>query len=192
MYKGVSMRQLIVRWLVTVTILWCVSPIAASAQRRQPHESSIAIGFEAGSFISDADALENALLLGALFEYYATPRVSFRGAFNWTAPGFEREPEDSVRQLQLRLDVSYNWEHGRWHPFVAAGVGDYIMQHRDNGRAIGDSNVKVGLNLGAGIEYFLDRDMTFKTEGRYHAVDAPRRWPDPSGWALTAGMKKYF
>lgn len=170
-----------------------MSPAASSAQeRRQPHTGSQAVGFEIGSFIPDNDAFQRDLLLNGLFEYYVRPRVSLRTEFGYTDPGQRREPTDSLRQVPLRLDVNYNWEGGSWHPFVGAGLGAYFLRQKDNGRPFGDTTTEPGVNLGAGIEYFMTRSVTFKGEGRYHWIGTPINGPEVSGWAVTAGFKKYY
>ena len=120
-----------------------------------------------------------------------TPRVSLRTAFSWTDPNFGGGSIQSLRQMPLRVDVNYNWEHGKWHPFVGTGVGAYFMQFKNNGESFGDSETKVGLNAGGGIEYFLHRAVTLKGEARYHSIANVRGGRDPSGLAITGGLKTY-
>src|SRR5262249_16528662 len=131
-------------------------------------------------------------IVNALLEYYVTPRVSLRTVFGLTDPGFRTESSDSLRQIPLRADVNYNWEQGKWHPFVGAGVGAYFLQLKDNGRAFGQSETKAGVNLGGGVEYFTSRTVALKGEARYHIIDRARTGQDPSGLVLTGGLKKYF
>jgi hypothetical protein len=168
------------------------SPGLVVAQEREPHAGSTAAGFDVGAFVPNDGEFDSSLLLSALYEYYLTPRLSLRTEFGWTDPGLERESTDSLRQFPLRLDVNYNWEGGKWHPFVGAGVGAYFLQFKDNGEPFGDSETKAGFNLGGGIEYFLTRDLTLKAEGRYHMINDTRTGHDPSGLAVTGGLKKYF
>ena len=182
------MRRLIIGSFV---LGLCVSaPATAMAQRRVPRTGSSAIGFEAGAFLPNADGLDNAPLIGGFYEYYVTPRVSLRGSVSWSEPSFAGST-DSLRQLPLGLDLNYNWEGGKWHPFIGVGGGAYFMQFTRNGESIGNSETKFGLNIGGGIEYFFNRKVAFKGEGRYHAVD-DFAGVDPSGVAFTAGLKTYF
>jgi opacity protein-like surface antigen len=164
----------------------------ATAQEREPHSGSMAAGFDIGAFVPKDGTFESSLVLNALYEYYLTPRVSLRTEFGWADPSFKREGSDSLRQLPLRLDVNYNWEGGKWHPFVGAGVGAYFLQTRDNGQSFGDSETNAGFNFGGGAEYFLTRNFSLKGEGRYHVIDDTRSGLDPSGFAITGGVKKYF
>ena len=171
----------------------CISlPAVAAAQERAPHAGSTAVGIDAGAFIPASDQLDNALVINALLEYYLTPRVSLRTDFGLTDPGFARESTDSLRQIPLRLDVNYNWEGGKWHPFVGAGVGAYFLQEKDNGQAFGESETKPGFNLGGGVEYFTGRTVALKGEARYHMIGNTRGGQDPSGFVLTGGLKKYW
>jgi hypothetical protein len=167
-------------------------PGVAAAQERAPHTGSTAVGVDVGTFIPRDTQLDPALIVNALVEYYLTPRVSLRTDFGLTDPGFSRESTDSLRQIPLRADVNYNWEGGKWHPFVGAGVGAYFIQFKDNGQALGDSETKAGFNLGGGVEYFTGRTVSLKGEARYHFIGKTRAGEDPSGMVLTGGLKKYF
>jgi opacity protein-like surface antigen len=166
-------------------------PGSAAAQERVPATGTVAAGIDVGAFIPNSDGLSNSLLLNFLYEYYVTPRVSVRADFGWANPSFEAGGLDSLRQLPLRFNVNYNWEGGRWHPFVGTGVGLYFMQFRVDDESIGDTETKFGLNTGGGIEYFVNRSVAVKGEGRYHAI-ANARGVEPSGITLTAGLKTYF
>jgi hypothetical protein len=169
-----------------------MAPGVAAAQERAPHAGSTAVGADVGAFIPRDGQLDTALIVNALIEYYVTPRVSVRTDFGFTDPGFSRESTDSLRQIPLRFDVNYNWERGKWHPFVGAGAGAYFLQSKDNGQAIGDSETKAGFNLGGGIEYFTGRTVSLKGEARYHAIGKTRTGQDPSGFVFTGGLKKYW
>jgi opacity protein-like surface antigen len=169
-----------------------ICPEVATAQERAPHAGSTAVGIDAGAFMPSENQLDNALVVNALLEYYLTPRVSLRTDFGLTDPGFARESTDSLRQIPLRLDINYNWEGGKWHPFVGAGVGAYFLTFKDNGRTFGDSETKPGFNVGGGIEYFTARTVSLKGEMRYHAIADTRTGMDPSGLVFTGGLKKYW
>ncbi|HKE86890.1 MAG TPA: outer membrane beta-barrel protein [Vicinamibacterales bacterium] len=191
------MRRLIVSTLMLTLLL--ALPEIASAQRRAPAPSrervpaagTVAAGIDVGVLLPTNDGLSNSALINVLYEYYMHPRVSVRTEFGWSNPAFGGGAIDSLRQMPLRFDVNYNWEGGRVHPFVGTGVGIYFLQFRTGGTSVGDTEQRLGLNTGGGFEYFLNRSVTFKTEGRYHAV-ANARGQDPSGVALTVGLKTYF
>ena len=172
--------------------LFVASPRLVTAQEREPHSGSMAAGFDVGAFVPKDSAFDSSLVLNALYEYYVTPRVSLRTEFGWVDPSLKREGSDSLRQLPLRLDVNYNWEGGKWHPFVGAGVGAYFLQTKDNGESFGDSETNAGFNLGGGVEYFLTHNFAVKGEGRYHVINETWTGLDPSGFAVTGGVKKYF
>jgi opacity protein-like surface antigen len=108
-----------------------------------------------------------------------------------TNPVFARDPDASLRQIPLRVDANYNWERGKWHPFVGAGFGAYFVQVRNNGEAFGESETAPGFNLGGGIEYFTGRTVSIKGEARYHVIGDVQGL-SPSGMVFTGGLKKYF
>ena len=177
---------------VLMLVSCIIRPGVVAAQERAPHTGSTAVGIDVGAFIPAENQLDNALIVSALLEYYVTPRVSLRTDFGLTDPGFARESTDSLRQIPLRLDVNYNWEGGKWHPFVGAGAGAYFLQFKDNGEALGQSETKPGFNLGGGIEYFTGRTVSLKGEARYHVIGHTRVGQDPSGLVFTGGIKKYW
>src|SRR5438094_6900714 len=89
-----------------------------TAQERTPAAGSAAIGIDVGAFVPPAAEMNNSLLLNVLYEYYVTPRVSLRTDVGWASPSFNSGGISSLRTIPLRLDLNYNWEGGRWHPFV--------------------------------------------------------------------------
>jgi len=185
------MRRIIIGSLVLA--LCAAAPLTAHAQARVPHTESGAVGLDVGAFAPSGngiDKLDSAPIISGLYEYYVTPRVSLRGSLGWTEPSLDGSTIDSVRTIPLKLDLNYNWEGGRWHPFVGTGVGAYWMDYRRQGASL-NSATKLGANLGGGIEYFFNRALTFKGEARYNAVQDFGRI-DPSGLTLTAGLKRYF
>jgi opacity protein-like surface antigen len=181
------------RVLGVLVIGACVlSPTVVSAQERAPHTGATAVGVDVGAFMPRDGQLDPALIVNALIEYYVTPRVSVRTDFGLTDPGFSRESTDSLRQIPLRFDVNYNWEGGKWHPFVGAGAGAYFLQFKDNGESFGQSETKAGFNFGGGVEYFTGRTVSLKGEARYHVIGKTRAGDDPSGLVFTGGLKKYW
>jgi opacity protein-like surface antigen len=181
------------RFLGVLILASCIAwPGASTAQERAPHAGSTAVGVDVGAFVPKESQLDNAPIVSVLLEYYLTPRVSLRTDFGFTDPGFASESTDSLRQIPLRLDVNYNWERGRWHPFVGAGAGAYFLRFKDNGQPIGETETKAGFNLGGGIEYFTGRTVALKGEARYHVIDNMRSGHDPSGWVFAGGLKKYW
>jgi len=183
----------IMRFIGTVCVAFTLVGLVTSpsvAQRRVPDTGMVAVGGEAGVFIPD-DEFEAAPMIGGLFEYYATPRLGLRGSVTFVDPDFDRGTDDSLRQVRLGFDVIYNWERGKWHPFAGGGLGAHLLQVKENGRSLGDDQTELGVTALGGVEYFFNRRTTFKIEGRFHFVDdiGPS---DPSGFAATFGIKRYF
>jgi opacity protein-like surface antigen len=175
--------------MLSASLVWGA---VASAQERAPHKGSTAVGVDAGVFVPAETQLDSSFVVNALVEYYVTPRVSLRTDFGLTNPGFSNQSTNTLRQVPLRANVNYNWEGGKWHPFVGAGIGAYFLQFKDNGHAIGGSETKPGFNIGGGAEYFTSRTVSLKGEARSHVIGNSRTGVDPSGLVLTGGLKKYF
>jgi hypothetical protein len=175
------------------TLVWLLAASGSSfAQARVPDTQMMAVGVDAG-VLFPGDALETTPVVNGLWEYYFSPRTGVRTTLGWANPSFEgREDEDTQRQIKLTLDLLYNWEGGKVHPFVTAGGGVWFLQQKDNGENFGDSENKPGLTFGAGLDVFVTRTATVKFEGRYDWVAVDDGRPDPSGISLTVGVKKFF
>ena len=94
-------------------------------------------------------------------------------------------------QVPLTFDANYNWERGKWHPFVGAGLRVHFLQFRSDLPSTDNTETKLGFNTGGSIEYFLNRTLALKGEGRYHAIE-DARGEQTSGTAITVGLKTYF
>ena len=82
--------------------------------------------------------------------------------------------------MPLKVDVNYNWEGGRWHPFVGTGVGLYFMQFRFNDEAIGGTETRFGLNTGGGID--SSSIEAWRSKGKDAITPSPTR----AAWILPA------
>ena len=152
----------------------------------------MALGADIG-VLFPGDPLETTPVVNGLWEYYFTPRAGIRTTLGWANPSLEgREDNDTQRQIELALDLLYNWEYGKVHPFVTGGGGVWFLQEKDNGDDFGEGQSEPGLTFGAGIDYFVTRTATVKFEGRYDWVAVDDGRPDPSGISLTVGVKKFF
>jgi hypothetical protein len=180
----------LVRNVYVLLTLMTIAASPAFAQRRVPDTGMMAAGGEVGFFVPD-DEFETSPIFGGLFEYYVTPRLGLRGSVLFMDPEFDRGTDDSLRHARLGFDVIYNWELGKWHPFAGGGLGVHVLQLKENGHSLGDSDNELGFTGLGGVEYFFNRRTTFKIEGRLMFVDdfGPS---DPSGFAATFGIKRYF
>lgn len=174
--------------MISVFVVLTLLPALASAQ---PQGGQFAAGADVGLFFPADDQFDSALFWGGFLEGYATPRVGIRGSLFVTSPEYERGTDEHERQIRLGADVIYNWEGGRVHPFVGAGLAAHFLQFTDNGEDVGDSDSRLGFDVLGGLEYFLNRAWTVKGEGRYQWVD-DRRGVNPDGLVLTIGLKRYF
>jgi hypothetical protein len=166
-------------------------PSAASAQGRMPHKDAGAVGGEVGVFLPREPGMTTGPALEGFYEYYLTARDSVRVGAGWANPRQEGNSEAKMRQIRIAVDLLHNWEGGAIHPFVGAGIGTYFLQPRSNGTNLGDSATKLGGTILGGVEFFTSNTFSVKGEARYHVVAKSGPY-DPSGLALTIGVKSYF
>ena len=166
-------------------------PLSAFAQERVPYAGSAAAGFDVGVFVPGSNELSNSVVLNGTYEFYVTPRISVRAGLGWTDPAFSVGAVNSLMQVPLTIDGVYNWEGGKWHPFVGAGMGIHFLRFTSDQPSTDNTDTTLGFNIGGGVEYFLNRTLAVKGEGRYHAIE-DARGEEPSGTALTIGFKRYF
>jgi outer membrane protein with beta-barrel domain len=175
--------------LICMVALLAGNVLPASAQT--PDRGMFAAGADIGAFFPD-DVFENAFAVNVFGEYYVTPRWSGRVMLAVTKPGVEAFTEDHFRQIKLLFNGVYNWELGVWHPFATVGAGAYFVRLLREDRPDPEGETRGGLNLGGGIEYFLNSLTTVKGELRWDVVSHPPGLPDATGVSLTVGLKRYF
>jgi len=166
-------------------------PAAVSAQGRMPHKDAGAVGGEVGVFLPREEGMTTGPAIEGFYEYYLTARESLRVGAGWANPKQEANSDARMRQIRIAVDLLHNWEGGAIHPFVGAGLGTYFLQPRLNGTNLGDSATKLGGTILGGVEYFTSNTFSVKGEARYHIVTKSGLY-DPSGLALTIGVKSYF
>jgi hypothetical protein len=167
----------------------------APAPQRTPAEGMWAVGGSVGVAAPTDASLSNGFDLAGNVEGYLTSRVSVRGQLSgawWDVVG--RGFSGTISPFVFDGNLVYNWEGGKWHPYVTGGVGAYRYgSHIDGGTDGGDT--KFGGDFGGGVEYFFTRRSTITGEGLYHAVGAfnsPAATFDGSFWTFRAGLKHYF
>ena len=180
--------------LPIIAVVLCLLPVAAEAQGRTPRTDSAAVGVDIGWFRPVEDVLKPSLSLDGFYEYYLSPRTSIRLGLGWMAPEYEDEDDESLRYVRVGGDVIYNWEGGTVHPFVGAGLGLYVMQPRENGDDVADSESKLGAVVLGGFEYFTSNTVALKAEASYHFISNVENFgpANPNGLKLSIGLKKYF
>ena len=180
--------------LPIIAVALTLLPVTAEAQGRTPRTDSAAVGVDVGLFRPNQDVLESGVSLDGFYEYYLAPRTSVRFGAGWTAPEYARESDESLRYVRVGGDLIYNWEGGPVHPFVGAGLGVYIMQPRENGNDVAESESKLGGVLLGGVEFFTSNTVAVKGEVSYHLIsDVENFGPsNPNGLKFAVGLKKYF
>ena len=179
--------------LVTMAFVWSMAqPATAWAQgRRTPYAGMNAAGATAGLFVPHQEGMSTGPAIEGFFEHYMSARDSARLDVGWASP--HRSDDSSVKTRQTRIggDILHNWEGGAVHPYLGAGLGVYFLQTRINGNNVGDRATKFGGVLIGGVEFFTTRTFAVKGEAAYHIVTKSGDY-DPSGLALSIGVKAYF
>ena len=190
------MRASFVPVIVALGLSLSVDVSRAAAQRRAPAKDMWAVGGSIGASVPTDPSLDNGLDVSGNIERYLTSRVSVRGQVGsawWDIVG--RHFTGTINPVFLDGNLVYNWEGGKWHPYVTGGVGLYHYRSRET-LAPNGSDTTVGGDVGGGIEYFFTRRSTITGEGLYHGVGAfntPLATFDKgSFWTFTAGLKHYF
>jgi hypothetical protein len=173
-----------------IAVVLCL-PSTAMAQRRMPHTDANAVGAELGVFMPQQDGMGSGPEIVGFFEHYLTARDSLRLNLGWADPKAENAINRSTREVRFGGELVHNWEGGAIHPFVGAGLGAYFLQSRVAGTDVGDGATKPGGTILGGAEFFTSKTFSVKGELRYNIVS---KWNgyDPSGLALTIGLKSYF
>ena len=132
------------------------------------------------------DGLEPAIT--GTFEYYTTPRMSFRGLLGFTSFTADLPGDPNVDSTFMNANFVYNWEMGAIHPFATAGIGVYDQSGSQGLPPQFDETV-FGVNGGGGIDWFLGPRWGLKFEGSLHALTGE----DPNVFFLgTAGFMFWF
>jgi len=175
--------------LVVLLVAWVVP---ALAQEYEPHRGTVALGADFGFYVSD-EVFNVGFTPDAYVEVYPTSRLSLRLLGGWARPEYV-DGGRSLDHIRGTLSAVYNWEAGYWHPFVSAGIGLFSIQYVvGDGENVGARFRRSSLDAGAGVEYFWRPTIALKFEAQYHWMRALRDVQSgPAGWALTAGLKRYF
>jgi hypothetical protein len=166
-------------------------PAASFAQGRMPHTDAGAVGADVGLFVPRQDGMSTGPEISGFYEHYLSPRDSVRAVVGWMNANREGVTDSHVRQVRIGADLIHNWEGGAVHPFLGVGLSAYVLQRREGGADVGENATKLGGTLIGGAEYFTSKTFSIKGEARYHVVSD---WDgyNPSGLALTVGVKSYF
>lgn len=170
-------------------------PIGATQATAVPDRGMSAVGVSLGVSAPGDDRLDNGLALSAWAERYMTRRVSFRGMVTGNWWDMTEGPDgDGISPIAVNVNLVYNWERGKWHPYATAGIGLYKFRFTEDD--IDSSDTAPAFNIGGGAEYFLRLKDTVVVEALIHPVvgDVESRFNTytPWYWTLSAGYKKYF
>jgi len=184
-------KMLISKARVLSTVLVTLVPIVslAATPSTAPKTDDMAVSGNLGfavPFDGPFSSLEPAIT--GTFEYYTTPRISWRGALGFTSFTADFPGDPTVDSMFLNANFVYNWERGNIHPFATAGIGVY-NKNGSNGLPPEFDETVFGINGGGGIDWFLGPRWGLKFEGAMHALTGE----DPNTFFLgTAGVMFWF
>lgn len=185
------MRSLVSKTRVLSTVFVTLVPIVsvAATPSTAPKTYDMAVsgnfGF-AAPFDGPFDGVEPAIT--GTFEYYTTPRISWRGLLGFTSFSSNLPGNPKVDSTFMNADFVYNWELGAIHPFATAGIGLY-NQNGSAGLPPQFDETVFGVNAGGGIDWFLGPRWGLKFEGSMHGLGGE----DPNVFFLgTAGFVFWF
>src|SRR5262245_45367650 len=144
--------------------------LAAHKPSQAPKAGDMAVSANLGfshSFDDNFEGVEP--LLTGTFEYYTTPRVSWRGLLGFTSFDADNPSDAEVEHTFINGNVLYNWEGGWVHPYVTGGVGFY-MKDASNSFPPDVEDDELGLNFGGGVDWFLGERWALKFEGTIHIL----------------------
>jgi hypothetical protein len=161
-----------------------------------PAPGAIAIGGFVGASLPGDPSFQTGLNLGGSAEAFLTRHVSIRGQVSgswWDIQN--RGFTGTVKPLVVEANAVYNFRGRTVHPYVTAGIGLYDYRSHE-GNLEGSDN-EVGLNLGAGLEYFVHRHTALTGEVAFHDATGPFTTPvaafnTSNFWTLTVGVKAFL
>ncbi len=184
-----------------ITIAIGVTPAAAQGGRGPvPDGGMVGIGGSVGVSVPTDDRVKAGPFVAGNIEGYLTPRVSIQGQVGaaWQDLHSGQPFSGTIKPLWIDANIVYNWEGGKWHPYVTGGVGMYRYRYEESSSrgSFEGSDTGVGVNVGGGIEYFFTLHATVTGDVRYHQIGevATALVPfDPARfWTFSIGLKKYL
>jgi hypothetical protein len=169
--------------------------VAQSFQSPVPDRHMAAVGISFGVAVPGDDGLDTGPTLGVDGEYYLSSRISVRGQLSGAWWGISNAGDDNgVSPATLSGNLIYNWEHGVFHPYATVGLGLYSYRFTEDD--IDSHDTTLGVNIGGGVEYFLDRRNAITGELLIHSVpgDVNSKYNayTPWYWTVSGGFKRYF
>jgi hypothetical protein len=149
--------------------------LASHKPHQAPKEGDMAVSANLGFSSAFDDNFEGVEpLVTGTFEYYSTPRVSWRGLLGFTSFDADNPSDAEVEFTFFNGNVSYNWEYGWVHPYITGGVGFYTKDASASLPPDADDD-ELGLNFGGGVDWFMGARWALKFEGTLHVLggDAP-------------------
>lgn len=181
------MRRL--RQVLPIAALVLALPALASAQR-MPREGGWSVWGGIGLTNPTGDIDADFGFSGGI-DYFLTRNFSL-GALGgaWSA---DTDIGGDAKEAYADFVATYNWEHGKLHPYVQAGVGPYFIDF-----PFSDRQTEAGGFVGGGLDIFFSEAAAIDIALRYHfvpdadAVAIPAADRDAKFFEAHGGVKFYF
>ena len=177
------------RMAMPIAALVLALPALASAQR-MPREGGWSVWGGAGLSNPTGDIDADFGFSGGV-DYFLTRNLSLgflAGA--WSA---DTDLGGDAKEAYADFVATYNWEGGKFHPYVQGGVGPYFIDF-----PFSDRQTEAGAFLGGGLDIFFSDSAAIDLAFRYHivpdadAVAIPRADRDAKFFEAHGGVKFYF
>ena len=155
----------------------------AEAQRR-PQAGGVSLWGELGVAVPGESRISSTLGIAGGIDYFVTRALSVGALVGGWKGDTDLNADDS--EAYLTGIATYNWEMGKFHPFVQVGLGGYRV---DPPR--GDAETNFGGFAGGGLDYFIRSSLAVEGVARYHVA------PSVAGFEgrfleVLGGLKLYF
>ena len=155
-----------------------------------------AIGVSIGQTVTSSLYLNNGPGVAGDVEGPISPRVSLRGQVGVATRDITGlSYAGTLKPLYFLGNVVYDWDNGKWRPYVTAGGGMYRYSFEEAG--VTGSHTNAGIDVGGGAAYLFTRDAAVTFETLYHRMgNVPTNRATlgfkGSFWSINVGAKKYF
>lgn len=165
-------------------------PALASAQR-MPREGGGAVFGGLGISNPTDEDFDASFGFSGGFEYFLTRNFSIGALGGAWKSDVDFADDIDAKEAYADFTAAYNWEGGRYHPYVQGGLGAYFVDF-----PFGDSDTEFGGFVGGGLDVFFARAAAFDVALRYHIVPGVDigfgREFDANFFEAHAGVKFYF
>lgn len=139
--------------------------LAAPLRAAKPEEGHVAVGGIAGLVVPFESDYSLGFQLEGSLDYYLSSRFAIRATGGYMRHGTELDGDPTVSSGYFLGSAVYVWDQGSVRPFVQGGLGFHAIEPVDGGRS-----GRLGLHVGGGAEFLLDRRFAIVGQALVHFV----------------------